>query len=162
MEIKYLGYLRDNPDAYPNEIEDKLTIEPISLQEIATLEQLYNNGNPFPIVLKELLFLAGAFCYVLDYGTFDTQQELQEDVRRIMALEARVISRPFYAIDVYNQGDQFLFIYLDGGEDPQVYEGLYNGGGVNFSDWIHPVTAKSLSELINHRIDRQKAGRNPF
>ena len=162
MEIQYLSYLRDNPDAFPNETEYKLTIEPISLQEIATLEQLYNNGNPFPKVLKELLFLAGSLCYVLDFGIFDTQQEMQDDVREHMASQSRVISRPFYAIDVYNQGDQFLFIYLDEGEDPPVYEGLYSGGGVNFPDWIHSVSVKSLSELINHRIDRQKAGRNPF
>ncbi|MFD2581068.1 hypothetical protein ACFSR6_01105 [Pedobacter vanadiisoli] len=162
MEIQYLGYLRDNPDANPNESEYKFTIEPIALEEIAALEQLYNNGNAFPKVLKELLFLAGAFCYVLDYGTFDTKQELQEDVRRIMSIQGRIISRPFYAVDVYNQGDQFLFIYLDEGEDPLVYEGLYSGGGVNFPDWIHSVSVKSLSELINHRIDRQKEGRNPF
>jgi len=104
MEIQYLGYLRDNPDANPNESEYKFTIEPIALEEIAALEQLYNNGN----------------------------------------------------------ADQFLFIYLDEGEDPLVYEGLYSGGGVNFPDWIHSVSVKSLSELINHRIDRQKEGRNPF
>ena len=87
---------------------------------------------------------------------------MQEDVRRIMALENQSILRPFYAVDLYNQGYQFLFIYLDEGEDPPVYKGLYSGGGVNFPDWIHSVSVKSVSELINNRIDRQKEGRNPF
>ncbi|GGE71372.1 hypothetical protein EV200_1175 [Pedobacter psychrotolerans] len=161
MEIQYLGYLRDNPDAYPNEIEDKLTIEPISLQEIASLEQLCNNGNPFPKALKELLFLAGASCYVLDYGVFDTQKELQEYVKEKMVLRNRTISRPFYAIDIYDT-EQFFFIYLDEGDNPKVYEAIYEGGGLDFPDWIHPLNPKSISELINQRIDRQKEGRNPF
>jgi hypothetical protein len=160
MEIKYLTHLRDNPCMNPDEDEYKFQIEPISLQEIQQLEQLYNNGNPFPAALKELLYLAGAFCYVMDYGVTDTQKELQEEVRRIMVIENHEILRPFYVVDVY-QGNQFCFIYLDEGDDPQVYEGLYGGGGVNFPDWIHPLTPKSLSALVNHKIERLKEGRSP-
>ena len=52
MTIQYLQKLRDN-----NKM-DGFTDEGLSLSEIAQLEQLCNNGNPFPQVLKELLFLA--------------------------------------------------------------------------------------------------------
>src|SRR5688572_23641382 len=108
MEIKYLQALRDYPSAYPDKSYKK-TIEPISLSEIATLEQLYNNGNPFPAALKELLYLAGDYCYVLDYGMADSQQEMQEEVRERWAEERQEMTRPFMVIDVYNVNDQFLF-----------------------------------------------------
>jgi hypothetical protein len=59
MKIEYLAKLKDNPSAYPNDKDYKSTIQPILIEEIEHLEQLYNSGNPFPKVLKELLFLAG-------------------------------------------------------------------------------------------------------
>ncbi|WP_293303068.1 hypothetical protein [Pedobacter sp. UBA4863] len=151
MEIQYLTYLRDNPSG-------NFPIEPISLQEIQQLEILYNTGNPFPIALKELLFLAGQFCYVLDYGVFENQQQMQEFVRSEMAEENKSLSRPFFVIDVYNLGDQFIFVYLDEGNNPPTYEGHYYASN---QGWISQVTP-TLSGLINHGIDRVKQGRNPF
>lgn len=53
MIIEYLKTLRDNP------IINGYNIEGISETEIQQLEQLYNNGNTFPKVLRELLYLAG-------------------------------------------------------------------------------------------------------
>lgn len=149
MEIQYLTFLRDNPiGSWP--------IKPISLQEIEQLETLYNNSNPFPKALKELLFLAGKYCYVLDYGIFDNQQQMQDFVRSEMSEENKSISRPFFAIDVYNSGDQFIFIYLDEGDNPPIYEAHYYD-----NNWISQVTP-TLSGLINHSIDRVKQGRNSF
>ena len=115
MDITYLKQLERtrNKNSWIN--------ESISLEEIKQLEQIYNNNKPFPKALRELLFLAGNYCIVLDYGLNDTQQELQEFVRENMQEENRIITRPFYAIDVYNAGDQFLFVYLDEGDDPEVY-----------------------------------------
>jgi len=155
MEIEYLIYLKDNPSG-------NWSVEPISLQEIVHLEKLYTNGNSFPKALKELLFLAGKYCYVLDYGVFESQQQMQDFVRSEMVDENRVITRPFFAVDVYNSGDQFIFIYLDEGDDPPTYEAhLYHDPMRDGGDWIWQVTP-SLSALINHGIDRVKQGRNPF
>ena len=71
-----------------------------------------------------------------------------------MVLRNRTISRPFYAIDNYYT-EQFFFIYLDEGDNPKVYETIYEAGGLDFLDWIYRLNPKSLSELINQRIDRQ-------
>lgn len=160
MEIQYLKKLRDNPTLRINNSEYLVSNSPISEQDIGQLEQLYNNGNLFPKALKELLFLAGSRCYVVDYGLNETQQELQEFVRENMQEENRVITRPFYAIDVYNAGDQFLFVYLDEGNNPAVYLGEYWDSN-DRPTWI-TLVSPSLSDYINRLVDRVKNGQNPF
>lgn len=50
MTINYLQILRDNPKLSKN------IMRGMTLTEITQLEQAWNNGNPFPKVLKELLF----------------------------------------------------------------------------------------------------------
>ena len=112
MEIKYLTQLKNYPSDNPTSLTYKKTIVPIPLAEIAQLEVLYNNNIPFPTALKELLFLAGDYCYILDTGTFDTQQEMQEYVRTKLVSEDLSISRPFIVIDVYNTSDQFFICLL--------------------------------------------------
>ncbi|KIO54546.1 SMI1/KNR4 family protein [Flavobacterium hibernum] len=158
MEINFLKYLRDNPSAYPYDKDYKATIQPISIEEIEHLEQLYNSGNPFPKVLKELLFLAGNDCYVCDYGINETQQELQEWVREDMLENKRTISRPFYAFDVYG-GSQFLFIYLDDGYNPAIYEAHPYS---NNDSWISRLSNLTIKNLVDNGIERIKRGENPF
>ena len=123
MKIQYLIELQNNPTKFGKLINS--SIVPISEEEIKQLETKYNNGKQFPKALRELLFLAGNDCYVLDYGLDDSQQELQEFVRGRMREKNRVITRPFYVIDVYNALDQFQFVYLDEKDDPAVHEGHY-------------------------------------
>lgn len=161
MEIEYLTKLRDNPSRPAP--TGHWSIKPISLEEIQHLEELYNYSNPFPKALKELLFLAGNYCYVLDRGIYPTQQKMQEFVRRRMANKDRIITRPFFAVDIYNGPEQFIFVYLDEGENPPTYEGHYYFDPEVDDDetWISPVTS-TLSELIDHGVDRVKEGRNPF
>lgn len=154
MQIDYLKELMNSP--YPPNMQFQ-AIEAISETEITHLQQLYNNGNPFPKALQELLFLAGSYCYVLDYGIYDTQEELQEYVRNELEEVDKVITRPFYVIDIYNGNDQFLFIYLDESDDPKVYEGYYYK---DVSNWR--LVSNSLSKYINALIIRVKEGRNPF
>ena len=160
MTIEYLKKLSDYPALYPLDIEFKDEISGITDQEIVELEQLYNSGSTFPKALKELLFLAGTRCYALDFGLNETQQELQEFVREIMLEENRVITRPFYVIDVYNAGDQFLFVYLDEGDNPPVFIGHYWDSN-DRPNWINLVTP-SLSNLIDRKVERVKNGQNPF
>jgi len=58
---------------------------------------------------------------------------------------------------VYNGGDQFLFVYLDEGDDPLVCEAiLYTS-----PSWIHSLN-KKLSEFVNVRLTTLLSGQNPF
>lgn len=136
----------------------------ISIEEIIALENLYNGGNQFPAALRELLLLAGGYCYVLDYGLNDSQAEMQLTSREYLTFlgRNRTISRPFYVIDVYNAGDQFLFVYLDEGkDDPTVYEAFLDGDLDDRDNWINVVTSP-LTALINSRVKRFLSSDNPF
>ncbi|QTE36063.1 SMI1/KNR4 family protein [Mucilaginibacter gossypii] len=161
MEIKYMKVLNDNLSVTAAYTGVKEAVSPISVEEIIALENKYNGGRLFPAALRELLFLAGGDCYVLDYGMNDSQEQMQESSRKYMTVfgRNRVIARPFYVIDVYNTGDQFVFVYLDEGkDDPDVYEALI---GYRLNDWIHLVKSP-LSALIDGRIKRFLSGGNPF
>ena len=151
MKIEYLKELELNPCDY---IYSHFVNEPISLTEIENLERLYNNGKSFPKALKELLFLAGAYCYILDYGIFNSQQEMQDFVRELLAEDNLSIERPFFVIDVYNAGDQFLYVYLDEGDNPAVYEGFHYFE-INFNGYSH-LTSSSLQKFIESQIGAVK------
>lgn len=165
MNIEFLTELRDNPCAYPNDIDFKGEIEGIPLSEIEQLEQAWNNGIPFPKALRELLFLAGNDCYVLDTGLMESQQQMQEDARLWMTLEGqqRTINRPFYVIEVdYNE--RFTMLYLDEGDDPNVHFVCLPDIPVYTSigrSWKHD-SGRTLKDLINFKINMVKQGRNPF
>lgn len=155
MNIEYLNSLKDNSAEYPNDANNKFENEGILDSEIQQLEQLYNNSNPFPKVLKELLHLAGKFSHVFDYSIHTTQQEIQEWVREDLTETNRVISRPFYAFDLYSG---FMFIYLDEGDNPDIYEAHPFRTG---SEWIRK-TSNTIKSLSEKRILRVKDGMNPF
>lgn len=159
MNIEILTYLRDNPIKYPNDTEYRGEIRGIALNEIEELEQLYNNGIAFPKGLRELLFLAGDYCYVLDTGWYDSQEDMQIAAREWLVKFSKNISRPFFVIDVYNATDQFLYVYLDEGDNPYVYQAYLP----ERSDIEHFYSLnKKLSEYINGLIDTVKQGYNPF
>lgn len=115
MEIQYLKYLEKHPQRRPSDPVNKGMTE----TEIAALETQYNNGDPFPKVLKELLFLAGKECYALDYGLNEDAGELQINVREILTEANDTVNATFFALSVF-EAEQFMFIYLNG-DDPTVY-----------------------------------------
>ncbi len=154
MNIEILTYLAENPIKYG--VNDNYPIEGIPLSEIEELEVKYNEGKQFPKALRELLFMAGEYCYVLDYGPFRTQNRMQEAQRERLQDGGYVISRPFFAIDCYCYGSQFLFIYLDEGDNPPV-----NVIDLEYGS-IWEINNDSLSLYINELIDIVKAGQNPF
>lgn len=118
MEIKYLQKLKDYDSSSDNYY--KLINESISLEEISQLENLYNGGKSFPKALQELLFLAGKFCFILDFRGNKTQQEIQQRAYQMLKEENLNIKRPFYVIDFGE--DDFSYIYLDEiNEDPILY-----------------------------------------
>lgn len=158
MTIKYLQLLNDNPVKYSHNTTLELKIRGISESEIQQLELVWNNGNLFPKVLKELLFLAGNFCYVCDYGPNDSQQEMQEWVREHMEDNNRSLNRPFYAFDVYG-GDTFLFIYLDEGNNPNVFQAKPYSDDNN---WIKLLSSQTIQSIVNIGIKRVKLGQNPY
>ncbi|WP_330441915.1 SMI1/KNR4 family protein [Flavobacterium sp. C4GT6] len=157
MKIEYLKELELNPYRHG---DPDMNNDPISLTEIENLERLYNNGKPFPKALKELLFLAGKYCYVLEYGAFDSQQEIQDYVRELLEEDNISIQRPFFVIDVYNAGSQFLYVYLDEGNNPAVYEGFHYFE-INFNGYSH-LTSSSLQKFIESQIGAVKQGGNAF
>lgn len=162
MDIIYLTDLKNNPVKYgiKYEVNIDFNIEGLTIAEIEELELLYNAGSPFPQALRELLFLAGKYCYVLDYGGFNNLQRMQELVYENMIDSDHIITRPFFAIDIYNASDAFLFIYLDESSDPVVYCGNYEHE-VSTPEWIYKIS-DSLSEFINRGVALVKAGRSPF
>ncbi|MDT3402458.1 SMI1/KNR4 family protein [Mucilaginibacter terrae] len=132
---------------------------PISLSEIEILEQKYNNGVSFPRSLKELLYVAGQHCDILDYGLSVSQIELQDMARECLSEVGKSITTPFYVIEIRDAGDFFLFVYLNQGHDPLVNEALtYKDSQTNFITGL----TKTLSSFLLSRLSARKQGFNPF
>ena len=155
MEIKYLVLLRENP--IKNIVDLNFLTLPLSLDEVSQLELRYNNDYPFPIALKELLYLAGSYCHVLNYGDYETQQELQDFVRERLLKEHHPITRPYFVIELRKQSFEFLFVYLDEGNNPPVYKAHYDNERLRLNQ-VPEVEHQSLSDLISSRIERFKDG----
>lgn len=111
MEIEILKNLEDNPKGQP---EFDLENESLSLSEIEILEGVYNNGNPFPKALREYLYLAGRYCWLLGGS-----KEEQIAVREQLAYFGLEIVRPFYVL--YYDGETFDIVYLDEEDDDPKY-----------------------------------------
>ena len=153
MEITYLQALKETPHVdFPN--------DGIPETEIARLEYLYNNGNPFPKVLKELLFLAGNHCEWLDFSIYDSQQELQDEIREeLLSVYGLTIARPHFIVDTIPDGT-FVFMYLDEGDNPPLYHSNYI---TRTNTAAEPEGGKgSLKSLIERRIQLHAEGFNPF
>ncbi|MFC0779467.1 hypothetical protein [Flavobacterium sp. HJSW_4] len=147
MEIEYLQKLKNNPKKYSKRDEFRFEIKGINMDEIQDLEKLYNNGNHFPKSLRELLFLSGEYSYTFDLGINDNQKEMQEMFREHLKEKARVIFKPYYVIEVYS--DQFFFVYLDEGDDPQIYEAHPWSSS---EGWIRSVD-RTIKEYVEFDID---------
>ncbi len=153
MIIEYLKELENNPTRgiFSNE-------GIIEITKIQKLEQDYNNGNPFPKVLKELLFLAGNYCGYLDFGSYDTQQELQNEERlELLNVFGVTISRPHYFVDLVSPGNP-VFMYLDEGPNPLLYQINNNPTQSNYTRDV----GGTLKDLIEERIQSYKEGHGPF
>jgi hypothetical protein len=162
MDIKYQTTLNNNPMIKSPRTGYIKRLEPLSIDQIEGLETIYNSGNQFPVSLRELLFLAGQSCYVLDYGLNDTQQEMQDDAREWLADRNFSITRPFFVVDIHNGSDSFLFVYLDEGvDDPIVYFYMLDTN----PDPDYPnlrATGSSLTALVNKRLSYLQSGINPY
>lgn len=132
--------------------------EPISEQQIAILEAEYNDGRLFPKVLRELLFIAGKYCKVLDYGIAETQQKLQSDASRIINHTNVLITRPYYIIDL--GPSDFAFLYLDeDSEDPTLF--CFNPDSDVKDGPIYSLK-QTVFQYINSRLELVKKGYTPY
>ncbi|OOQ61002.1 SMI1/KNR4 family protein [Mucilaginibacter pedocola] len=164
MEIKYLTRLKENAVVTWPTTGGKFSISPISMEEIIELEAIYNGGKPFPTVLRELLYIAGEHCHVLDYGIYGSQAAMQEKARGWLVRGRRNLSipRPFFVIDVYNAGNQFLFVYLDESQtDPIVYEIILDPNPFEDRPGLHSLEY-TLSTFIDDSLGVFLSGYNPF
>ena len=160
MEIKYLTQLNNNRTVDGISGFSK-TLQPIPLEEIIYLEKTYNADAQFPVALRELLSIAGSYCYVLDYGLNNSQQEMQESARELMNECGVSILRPFFVIDVYNASDQFLFVFLDDDQnDPNVYSACMPVPGI-VKEFPRDLK-RTLSSYINRLVGVVLSGQNPF
>jgi hypothetical protein len=118
MNIEFLQKLKDTPLKFDPVGRTDFNIENIgmSLSKIASLEQLYNGGNPFPKVLKELLFIAGEQQYIFDNGGFE---DSRESLTNYIEVTNYNMTRPFFSLGMHGSVG-FEFIYLDEGDDPPV------------------------------------------
>lgn len=153
MEIKILKELEIN-----NRF-GRFTNQGISMERIEALEQLYNNGNPFPRVLREMLYLGGDDCIVLDYAGEDTAEEFQIRVREELTRYGMTISRPFFCVDSTASfaASAFTFMYTDdSNENPPLWNAYMDEKSVE------EFPESSLSLLIHDRLERIRRGSGPF
>jgi len=150
MEIEFLTKLQANP-AYESHV-----CKGISIEEILELEQLYNDGVVFPKVLRELLFLAGENCIILDYGVYDDQFELQLVERGyLLDFYNLTIDRNYFFIDLAAHGNP-IFVYLDEGDDPKLYQISTPVTSTNFHKEL--PSGPSLKKFIDKGLDKIKLG----
>ncbi len=88
--------------------------------------------------------------------------EMQQGARSDLEEYNRIIDRPYYVVDVYNAGDQFLFVYLDESQvDPIIYEAYLPHVEYEVRPWVHTLN-RTLSQFIQSRLNTLKQGYNPF
>ncbi|MCA6065677.1 hypothetical protein JI747_000720 [Chryseobacterium sp. RG1] len=152
MEIKYLDILLKYPEL------DGWKNRGISEDEILLLEHFCNEERTFPKVLKELLLLAGNFCYALDYGIYDSQIELQqEEHKELSDVHDLIISRPLFFICLASHGLP-VFIFLDEGENPSLNQMINDPTEENY----YQRTGGTLKTLLESRIKNHFDGYSMF
>lgn len=151
MTIKFLNAIIKNPNL------KSWSNKGLGEQEIAKLEQKYNNGKKLPISIEEFLFLAGDINNI-GFDTHHTIFRLQESARENLEYCGHKIDRPFFAFDHLDDCEQFTFVYLDEDQnDPDVYiaEPYYVKYG---HPLVHRYRDYTFSSLVNEHIRRIKIG----
>lgn len=152
MEIKYLHILVQYPEL------DGWKNRGIPENEILLLEHFWNEEKPFPKVLKELLLLAGSFCYALDYGIYDSQIELQQEERKeLLNVDNLIIPRPLFFVCLASTSLP-LFIFLDEGENPPLNQIINHPTAENY----YQRTGGTLKTLLESRIKNHFDGYSMF
>ena len=154
MELKYMRELT-SIKSYVDFPPEGLTIS-----EITQLETAYNNGNHFPLALREYLYVAGGFSPVVAINASNLDV-LQQRVRGYLVEYSQQINRPFLAFENWNLSQYFLFIYGDDtAEDPVIWMAYLepDDSEPNFLS----TDGMTLTEFVNEKISWVKRGLSPF
>lgn len=152
MEIKFLKSYRDNP------ILKTRKAKGLTIERIKELEKKLNNGKSFPKTFSEFLFIGGDYSALgFDYeGYYENGEQyiaLKDHYEDIMPKYKVSLNRPYAILDSYD-GLTFMFIFLDEGDDPRVYNfGVHPDYRGENGEVIYPIPEKTFSELINRLVD---------
>ncbi len=109
MEINYLQLFQQNPRSDLNDLS-KAPNTGMNIQQIKELEQLWNNGNQFPTVVKEFLSIGGVYNWIFEGGD---QKRLRALIDSYCQQINYKITRPFLAITTSFSDPQFFIVFLD-------------------------------------------------
>lgn len=149
MEIRYLKSIEQNKKL------KSWSNQGLSLEKISELEQKYNEGKPFPLAIREFLYLAGEN-NTIGFDTHASIERLQDRSKEALEHCKQKIERPFFAFDQLDDCSQFTFVYLDEDQnDPEVYFGQ-----PYYVEYGHPLikgySEFTFSSLVNDHIYRIK------
>lgn len=161
MEISILKKYNNNKtniDKYRLQNPEGKTVE-----DIEELEQLFNQGNPFPKAFREYLFIGGKFNSLgIQDGTDGNIKGLHEFYKEKMKQRGVSIERPFLIFDNF-EGESFMFIYLDEGNDPQPWNFSVNE---DYDDedngYLWKTPFGSFSEMIDYLVNNALKGLQPW
>ena len=155
MNIKYLNIIRQHPTFNNGLFTD--TCQGFSEAEIRRLEIKYNNGNAFPLVVKEFLYLAGKENYFFDAN--GGAEHFHDGVLSEMSRMGLTFNRPILITSNYGVGNGFEFVYLDEADDPIVkvttgHTKNFQWANSNIVDlpWDDEYTNVRLSECIKDYV----------
>jgi len=134
-----------------------------SLSEIEELEQLYNNGIMFPKAFREYIYIGGKYNSIgLDDGLDGNFIGLMEYYGKRMQKRSIQLDRPYIIFDNF-EGESFMFIYLDEGDDPQPWNvSVDEAYDTDEGEIIWKVPYPSFSDLINTLVQRALEGLQPW
>jgi hypothetical protein len=153
MDIHYMNALKSAKKLLGSGIK-----EPMSLEEIALLENKHTEGNEFPKAFREYLFLAGK------YGGTGVVNEDWDDIRKTcdgdMEYCGYSLDRPYFVFD-YLDGQASIFFLDEDNEDPVCYILDPYGKKEGEYDLVRPMFLSSFKALIEEAIHRIKTD-TPF
>ena len=154
MTIKYLQELQ-NLDY--QSLGRTWVNEPKSTTEILSLEQQYNAGRPFPDVLRELLYIAGNGCPLIELRPINLQQQIRSELNE----SGHSISQNFFGFDFLDFGSFSLVYTNDNTPDPKVYHVELDPSEEEHTEFIEDSDF-TLLKLLKHRINKVNQGFNPY
>jgi hypothetical protein len=152
MEIQYLKLFQENPRRNLEELSTTPNT-PLSESEISTLEDKWNNGTRFPVVIREFLEIGGKYNWIFEGGD---QERLRSSIESMSQFINYKMSRRYIAITCSISDPQYFIVFLDEDQvDPYVYElNLYLEEHLEIYN-IERLsnTAIPLSEYINGAVE---------